>query len=82
MEHTMEELPRTMKSNIHSTQRDRPRRAEDQESKPGAFGLRVESVGFLQVLEGVDAEEELGDGEEEHESEEEGDVPCWCLAGA
>ena len=70
----MKHLLRTMQSAINRTQRNRPRTREDQESKTVFLGLALPGMRFLEVLEGVDAEEEFGDREKEHDAEEDGDV--------
>lgn len=74
MEHAMEILPRAMKPAVHRTQHDRPHTTEDQKCQSGALGLGTRlgapGLGLLLELEGVDGEDELGDGEGEHEAEE------------
>jgi hypothetical protein len=74
-------LPCTVKAHINRAQRNRSHAREDQETESIALGFRVPGTRLLLVLERVNAEEELGDGEEEHDAEEDGDVPCWGCSG-
>jgi hypothetical protein len=74
MEHRMEEFLRAMKAHVNRTQRNRSRARKDQEAQPVTLGLRGPSTSLLQILEGINAEKELRNGQEEHDAEEDSDA--------
>jgi len=77
MKHTMEILPRKMKPAINRTQHNRPHTTENQKRQPRTLRLpaflRAPGVCLLFVLETVNGEDKLGDGEGEHYAEEDSD---------
>jgi len=79
MKHTMEILPRKMKPAINRTQHNRPHTTENQKRQPRTLRLpaflRAPGVCLLFVLETVNGEDKLGDGEGEHYAEEDWDIP-------
>ena len=60
---------------IQRGQEDGPRAAEDEEAHASLLSLGPPLVLLLEVDEGVDGEDHLGDGEGEDDGEEDGDLP-------
>ena len=77
VEHGMEKLLRTMQAHINGWEEDHTRRREDEEGKSSSLGLGMPGVSLLEVLEGIDCKEKLGDWEEEHDSEEYRNGGTW-----
>jgi hypothetical protein len=73
----MEKLLRTMQAHINGWEEDHTRRREDEEGKSSSLGLGMPGVSLLEVLEGIDCKEELGDWEKEHDSEEYRNGGTW-----
>jgi hypothetical protein len=59
-----------IKSYVYRAQRNRPCRRENQERKPRPLRLRMPGMCFLQILEGINAKEQLGNRQEQHNSKE------------
>lgn len=70
VKHRVEVFPCTVEAHVNSAQCDCSRAGEYEETKAVFLGPRVPGLGLLLVLEGINAEEQLGNREEEHDAEE------------
>jgi hypothetical protein len=57
----MEKLLRTMQAHINGREQDHTRRREDEEGESSSLGLGMPGMSLLEVLEGIDCKEKLGD---------------------
>jgi len=83
VEHRMEHLARAMQPHINRRQRNSARRRESKESKSCALRVRL-LVLAMQFDESSSSEAQLDDREDEHDAEEDGNVPghfAFCLFG-
>jgi len=75
--HRVEQFLRstTMEADIKRRQENCPGATEYQEAHPGLFGPRPPFMLGLQVDEGIDCKDQLGDRESEHYTKQDRDIP-------
>jgi hypothetical protein len=70
MIHAMEPLPCKVKSHVHCAQSNCPHARKDQKSHARTLGVGPPFVFALQILKGIDGEDQFRDREDEHYAEE------------
>lgn len=67
-----------MEPYVHAREGDSARRAENEEGQASTLGRGGPLVLALQILKGIDGQDQLGDGEREHGAEEDAEYRVSC----